>query len=609
MQKTDYKEKGQYFTPKPIVHALITRLIKYFPENYSDKTLKVLDPALGKGIFLKTLIPLIYPQFSAKLWGIDIDSSVLDIAKEELDPLLTRFPFDILLKSGNFFLYALSEMQIKEFDVIIGNPPYNARYSRSEWENIRKDCKSCHTNRIRSESSVFFTLKSLDLLKTGGLLCFLLPKPIIYSKRWTEFRRILLTKYWLVEVLDLGNQFTGQLQEQCAVIIRKIQPEEKQVEYLTGVWNSFNERFEQFCMTPTSMAILVDNLLVGVNTSELKIIQRLYTEEFEFLDVKAFRGISSQYRSRQGMIPLIEKANFVNGFLLPARSYLKTRTPQKKFKRQQTPKIIAQRIISYRTKPTYSINVKTWVDKKGRIVTHETVINIIPNYSQESHSLMAIAGILESSFVEWWLRHVVYTKKFVTSKDFDRAYLRMIRIPRISGIKSQDYRKRLSELLKLKQYEKIMDDVILQSDIDKLFTLGEIYSIYQKTGEEIKNKIHQVMQEKKIQDLNQKKEDFQNFRWFYRQLNNRKNIEKIMHSVANSKSGVQHLEVIIKKYEELNTLKIYINDIVFSLYKITPEELRIVKKKKQNKKLLSHVDNLIVSVFWRLQQFYKKKRV
>lgn len=578
MQKIDYKEKGQFFTPKPIVQALLKRLINHFPENYSVRTFKVLDPALGKGIFLKILIPLLYPQFSSvKLCGIDIDSSVLNIAKEELIPLSKRLQYDLLLKTGNFFEDVLSETLEKEFDVIIGNPPYNARYSRSEWKLIRKNCNLCHTNKIRSESSVFFTLKSLDLLKTGGLLCFLLPKPIIYSKRWTVFRRILLTTYKLIEVFDLGNQFTGQLQEQCAVIIRKIHPDETNQEYLTGVWNSLQERFTQFYTIPTSLAILVDNFLVGVNSSELKIIQRLYNEDFDFLNVKAFRGINSQYRSPKGIVPLIEKANFATGFLLPARSYLKAKTPQIKFKRQQVPKIIAQRIISYRTRPTYSLDVKTWVDKKGTVITHETVINIFPNYSQKILPLTALAALLESSFIEWWLRHAIYTKEFVTSKDFDRAYIRLIRIPRISEMISNEYREKLTELIKSNNYENILNTVKKQTCIDKLYTLGVLYSKYQETGEILKAQITQAIDNICFQSFNRKKSEFQNIRWFYQQLINEKGFTKII--AERRSNGQEVLEAIITEFKKLQTIKMFLDEIVFTLYKLTPKEIKIIRGK------------------------------
>ncbi|MFX0125312.1 MAG: hypothetical protein ACFFAE_16915, partial [Candidatus Hodarchaeota archaeon] len=315
----------------------------------------------------------------------------------------------------------------------------------------------------------------------------------------------------------------------------------------------------------------VDNLLVGVNTSALKIIQRLYTEEFEFLDVKAFRGISSQYRSRQGIIPLIEKANFASGFLFPARNFLHKKTPKEMLERQQISKIIAQRIISYRTIPKFFLDVRTWVDQEGLILTHETVINIIPNYPQEILSLAAVAGLLESSFIEWWLRHAVYTKEFVTSKDFDRAYINSIRIPQISGSKNRYYREKLLELLLTKKYKEIMIQLKAQTNIDKFYTLGEIYSRFQRLGEKLKSQITQIMDDDKFPLLDQKKTDFQNLRNFYRLLIQEKN------SSLTNLQEFEQFKGIMRKYKEIRKLKEYMDDIIISIFQITPREQKIIK--------------------------------
>jgi hypothetical protein len=515
---------------------------------------------------------------SAKLFGIDIDSSVLKIAKKELLSSITGSPYDIELKIGDFFLDYPSNIPTKEFDIIIGNPPHNARYSQLEWQTIRKNCGISPQTPIRSESSVFFTIKSLNLLKAGGILCYLLPKPITYSKRWTEFRKIILTNYKLVEVVDLGNQFSGQLQEQCALIIKKQIPDIKHQKYKTAIWNPDENRLEQISIISNSDAILVDNLLVGVIDPELEIIHRIYSEEYEFLNVTAFRGLSSRYRVEKGTIPLVEKVSFEYGFLLPPRSFLKGNTPKQRLIKQKIPKIIAQRIISYRSKPKFLLNVKTWVDQKGAVLTHETVINIIPNYSQEILSLSAIAGLLKSSLIEWWLRHAVYTKRFVTSKDFDRAYINLIRIPHISDSKSTAYREKLSELLNFNQFERIMIEIRSQTVIDKFFTLGEIFCKYQSAGEILGTKICHLIQDKRIQNSNQRRTEFKKLRWIYRQLEEGLNTADMFQgSLLADSEALKYITSIKTKFKELQTLQTYMDEVVFSLYKITPIEQKLIK--------------------------------
>ncbi len=573
------KDTGQFFTPQPIVRVLLERTVKYFPSDYSSKNITIFDPAMGKGIFFSTLIPLIFPLIPfATLYGMDIDSSVIKVANQELKQLVSGSSYEIVLKCGNFFLDYPSDIPPNNFDVIIGNPPHNARHSQLEWDQIRENCKFGQNTKIWSESSIFFTLKSMDLLKKGGILCYVLPKPIIYSKRWSEFRKILLTEFQLVEVFDLGNQFPGQLQEQCAVIIKRLPSNLKDGGYQTGIWNPIKEKLEQMGVISNSDSLLVDNLLLGVNSSELKFIRRLYGEEYDFLNVVAFRGLSSKYRAKIGTVPLVEKANVTSNFLLPPRSFLKADTPKQRISRQQIPKVIAQRIISYRTKPTFSLDIKTWVDQTGSILTHETVINIIPNYSQDTLALTALAGLLESSFIEWWLRHVVYTKEFETSKDFDRAYINHIRIPQMIDTKSLDYRKKLSKLLELNYYEKIIANVESQTDIDKLYTLGEIYRKYQTIGENLKKKSVEFIQDQSIQSFFRDRTEFQNLRWFHKQLTQEKDITRIFkNSSMTEQQLAMNIEPIITRYRELQRLQTYMDEIVFLLYKITPNEQRFIK--------------------------------
>ncbi|UCG04690.1 MAG: SAM-dependent DNA methyltransferase [Candidatus Heimdallarchaeota archaeon] len=578
IQDLQRKSKGQFFTPKTLVQAILERIIHLIPQNKS-RQISVLDPAIGKGVFFYTLIPQISSFVSnTNFYGIDIDASLIKIAKKELTQLVEKASYKIKIFQGDFLLNFPSDLP-NNFDIIIGNPPHNALYSQLEWIRIRKNCHFGNNSLIYSESSVFFTLQSLNLLRPDGILCFLLPKPIIYSKRWSEFRKILLTEYQLVEVLDLGNQFSGQLQEQCAIIIKKGIVDSKNQEYQTGIWNPIEKNFGQMSTISYSEALMVDNFLVGVSDPELKIIHRLYSDKYEFLDVVAFRGLTSKYRVEKGFNPLIEKVNIAPGFLLPPRSFLKLNTPRKRFMRQKTPKIIAQRIISYHTKPKHSLDIKTWVDREGVVLTFETVINIIPNYSEEILSLNAIAGLLQSSFIEWWLRHAVYTKQFVTSKDFDKAYVSLIRIPLISDSDtgSIEYRNKLSKLLQFNEYEKIIREMEFQSDIDKLFTLGKIYHRFQDKSEELKDKISKLLLDNNIKFKYPREMKFQNFRWFYRHLREGNDwCENLLDSTSEAKIS-QYFNQIITIHKEIQLLKKCIDEGVFSLYIITPNEKKVVQ--------------------------------
>jgi len=567
------KAKGQYYTPESLVQSFLSRILAYFCQDSELGKIKVLDPAIGEGIFLEIFFPLIKPFIeNAVFYGVDIDSEALKKAEERLNSLTQSYSYEITLKARNFFLEFSKKKYKNYFDLILGNPPHAARYTKTEWKLIQNTVQSIDNPRLRLESSVYFVLYSLTLLKKGGLLGFILPKPIIYSKRWTEFRKSLLLTNNLLEVLDFGNQFSGQLQEQVGIIIQKEKPN---FHFKTGYWCRNKKTFKFFPPLPVKVAIELDNLLVGVNQSELAIIRRLYGNEYNFLDIVAFRGLNSKYRVPNGNIPLIEKSSIGNGFLLPPRHYVKTDVPYKIIQRQQKPKIIAHRIIGYRTHPSFLLNLKTWVDQKGEIITHETVINIIPRYPHD-YSLSSIAGLIQSSFVEWWLRHAVYTKRFVTSKDFDNAYISRIRVPRLLGLKNLRYRKKLKKFISNGNFDQILQDIECQSDLDKIYTIGKIYQEFQKIGEKLKDKMTNFLQRKSglkgLSRINEQNIEYYMVKWLIRQLHRKGDI------IEDSDSLNQlELKIIRNEYERLKQYQYYINQVVFSLYKITSEERRIIE--------------------------------
>lgn len=572
------KDKGQFFTPKTLVKAIIEQMIPYIkknPTNKTNETIRILDPAMGEGIFFDVFLRVIkdLPKNDLQdleLYGIDIDPKVVKIGVKKLSNLY-NIPKQNLINT-NFLLDEILYEKVGKIDVCIGNPPHNARYSKQDWSKIREKINIDSKLEFPSESSIFFVLKCLKLLNMNGILGFIIPKPLVYSKRWFNFRTFLLSECNLLEVLDLGNQFSGQLQEQCFILIEKNATDGR---YKTGYWNSNEERFRITNIIHNSNALMFDNLLIAVNEPEVRLIKRFYSNLYENLDVIAFRGINSTFRKKQGSKPLIEKANLVSGFTLPNHNYISENVPKKLVLRQQKPKILAQRIISYKTKPDYRFDLQLWVDHEGSELTHETVINIVPKYLEDTDfSLTAIAGLLRSSFIEWWLRHVVFTKRFVTSKDFDRSYINKIRVPKLSKKGNEDFRNRFQNIIEMESYEVIPNYIEEIDPIDQLYCISELYKKFQEYGEQQKSLIYSVT--KKSLDLGMNEDQREKFCILFR-----KNFRTLKKNINASFPNQFETDKIYEKIHTINQLmgkiQLFINRIVFFLYKITPAEEKIIR--------------------------------
>ena len=168
-----------------------------------------------------------------------------------------------------------------------------------------------------------------------------------------------------------------------------------------------------------------------------------------------------------------------------------------------------------------------------------------------------IAAILQSSFIEWWFRHVVYTKQFVTSKDFDQAYIRQIRIPTINYDNSKFLESKSQSLIE--NFE-ILPKNNFSSDLSKCFILiSALYQKYQALGEEYKKQILSHItnpslnsQEKFIQFNKIYKDSQKNY------FNKRKEYNKI--------------------YTKLKKVKAVIDELVFSFYEISESEKNLIEE-------------------------------
>ena len=114
------------------------------------------------------------------------------------------------------------------FDVVIGNPPYVNYYSRqSKFLDIdirnyyRKDYFVVENIRSRINTQQLFTEKGVRLLKSKGLLSFIIDKTLITEKANTSIRKYILNNTKILEILpNLKNVFAATV-DVIILILRK----------------------------------------------------------------------------------------------------------------------------------------------------------------------------------------------------------------------------------------------------------------------------------------------------------------------------------------------------------------------------------------------------
>ena len=162
--KKDKKDEfGEVFTPPEMIDALLD---EFPPSIWKDSSKKWLDPANGIGnfpiyIFFRLMKGLDseFPDFKKRaihiiknmLYMIEIDSENVKICKN----IFKDLGAEPNIVKGDFL-----DLDETNYDIIIGNPPYNSGGTKRDGE------KRLH---------VAFTKKALELLNTDGYLSFICP--------------------------------------------------------------------------------------------------------------------------------------------------------------------------------------------------------------------------------------------------------------------------------------------------------------------------------------------------------------------------------------------------------------------------------------------------
>ena len=268
------KATGAYYTPTKIVKNLINKL------DFQE-TQRILDPCCGTGNFLMQLPDHI--TFDS-VFGNDVDTASVKITRLNM-ALKFGVPITSIYEHITELNY-LTNYTTKNFQYIIGNPPWGYEFSEDEKNELRNMFKSTSGKNI--ESYDVFIEQALNHLSDNGHLAFVLPEAILNVKAHTEIREIILQNCSIKNLDFLGNAFDGV---QCPCIILDLQ------------------------CTHSALSTIGMNVDIGTESFTINTERQVTPEYFSFTITDAEYNVMKKIRNINNSSSLLGNANFALGIV------------------------------------------------------------------------------------------------------------------------------------------------------------------------------------------------------------------------------------------------------------------------------------------------------
>jgi hypothetical protein len=405
--------------------------------------------------------------------------------KKQIDELINQITNG--RKDFDFEIY-FSEVfhEKKGFDVVIGNPPYGFRnvLTAKEKEYFRKkeniEFKS-------GDSAELFCKKCFDnLVKTNGVLTFIIPKKSLYGDAWDGLRKEYWNKYNLIFLLDSSKAFENVLLEQNAFSLSKnIQNKKVELAFLNK-----NDEVIIFSKKEKSK-IFMDN-------GTVQIYKELYPSIFEKVTKNKISevlvsgdlglAIGTNFFSSKPTKYKLLKGIDIKRWRIKQNRYLKNEDKLKKedLNKFLHPKTICQRLIAHIENPKPHIKITACYDSEGIIISNTLTAFKIDLRINEKFWL----AYLNSIFINWYTYNLIYSRA-IRTMDFYSFYIQQIPIPKII-IDDKDKQKPINELvdkiLAITKDEDYLTNSTKQAKVaDYEKQINEmVYKLYGLTKEEIK---------------------------------------------------------------------------------------------------------------------------
>jgi type I restriction enzyme M protein len=221
LANTEKADRGQFFTPEPVINFCVEFLQ---PQPHE----KIIDPTCGSGGFLFSAYQYLLDNFQVSkqeiipnLYGIDINKTIVKIAKMKL-LLECNTSLNIVAQNS---LEDIDELALSfgqpienQMDIVLANPPFGTLGKITNEKLLRKyelgyKWQGANTNYFKTKilhtgqtPEILFIERCLQLLKEGGRMAIVLPNGMFENPSLEYLRFFIKQKARVLAVVNLPQE-------------------------------------------------------------------------------------------------------------------------------------------------------------------------------------------------------------------------------------------------------------------------------------------------------------------------------------------------------------------------------------------------------------------
>lgn len=209
------KSTGSHFTPTVLADFVAKKILREWEKQNHTRTIRVLDPAVGDGELLYSLLNLLYEKFNGdvEVSGFDTNSEATLLSRLRLTQ---DFPqASISLHCEDFLSFVLENYSPGSnaslfnplpkhcFDLVIANPPY----VRTQVLGAKKAQRLAAQFGLSGRTDLYhaFILGIAQVLRPGGILGIIVSNRFMSTKSGFSVRESIKRFFDLLHIWDLGD--------------------------------------------------------------------------------------------------------------------------------------------------------------------------------------------------------------------------------------------------------------------------------------------------------------------------------------------------------------------------------------------------------------------